>query len=237
MAGQQRDGGRDGGGALLGDLAAREHDGGRLGGGRGRRDVSRIAAPEPAQADDVAAQPLVAQARFVQRAEHERPRGQRDAQPLHRVADAPAGATEVLLPVAARPDLEPVDRERHPRARQRRAGREEREERERAQMDRVVGAAVAQEVAQHAGAEAQRRADRAPAGLVVERVGARDGHHAHAGDPRLLARRPLHPGEVGDLVPLGHQPLGERAIPPLGAADRPREQAVVGDAEPHRGRA
>ena len=105
--------------ALLGDVTAREHDGRRRRGGSRRGDVRRVAAPQPAQAHDLAAQPLVAQAALVQRAEDEGTRRQQDAQPLHGVADAPAQRAEVLLPVALRPDLEPVDRERHPRAHER----------------------------------------------------------------------------------------------------------------------
>ena len=65
---------------------------GGCGGGSRLRDVRRIAAPQPAQAHDLAAQPLVAQPALVQRAEDEGARRQQDAQPLHRVADAPARA-------------------------------------------------------------------------------------------------------------------------------------------------
>ena len=104
-------------------------------------------------------------------------------------------------------------------------------------MHRVVRAPVAQEMAQHAGAEAQRRGDRAPTLLVVEGIGARDGDDLYPGDLRLVARLPLQPREVGDVVPLGDEPLRERPVPPLGAAHRPREQAVVGDADAHGGRA
>jgi hypothetical protein len=151
--------------------------------------------------------------------------------------DEPAGAAEVLIPVATRPDLEPVDGDRQTRADQREPRSEQGEERERAKVHRVVRAAMTQEVPQDARAEAQRRPDPSPALLVVERIGAGDRDHAHARDLRLGARFPLQPREVGDLVPLGDEPLGERPVPPLRAAHRPREQAVVGDADAHGGRA
>ena len=168
-----------------GDRRTRRSAGPRRGASRGCPPRRR---PEPAQAHDLAAQALVAQPALVQRAEDEGTRRQQDAQPLHGVADAAAQRAEVLLPVALRPDLEPVDRERHPRADERRAGREQREEGERAQVHRVICAPVAQEVAQHAGAEAQRRPDRAAARLVVERVGAR--RRRRPGRPGSAAPRP-----------------------------------------------
>jgi hypothetical protein len=44
---------------------------------------------------------------------------------------------------------------------------------------------------------------------------------------RALAAIPLAQGEVGDLVPLLGEPLGEVAVPALGAADGVRVEAVV----------
>ena len=48
-----------------------------------------------------------------------------------------------------------------------------------------------------------------------------------------LAALPLAQRQVGDLVALGGQALGEVAIPALAAADGVREQAVVDDADAH----
>ena len=73
---------------------------------------------------------------------------------------------------------------------------------------------------------------RLPSG-AVELVGAGDRDDAHARDPRRLGRVPLQAREVGDLVALGGQALGEVAVPALGAADGPGEQAVVDEADPH----
>ena len=64
-----------------------------------------------------------------------------------------------------------------------------------------------------------------------------DGDHAHAGDARVLALGPLAQRQVVDLVALGGEPLGEVAVPALGAADGVREQAVVDDADPHAAKA
>ena len=50
-----------------------------------------------------------------------------------------------------------------------------------------------------------------------------------------LAALPLAQRQVGDLVALGREALGEVAIPALAAADRVREQAVVDDADAHSG--
>ena len=46
---------------------------------------------------------------------------------------------------------------------------------------------------------------------------------------------PLAQRQVGDLVPVGRQPLGEVAVPALGAADGVGEQAVVDEADAHGG--
>ena len=48
-------------------------------------------------------------------------------------------------------------------------------------------------------------------------------------------RVPLAQGQVGDLVALRRQALGEVAIPALGAADGVGEKAVVDDADAHSG--
>ena len=57
--------------------------------------------------------------------------------------------------------------------------------------------------------------------------------HAHARDLGALAAVPLAQRQVGDLVPVGGQPLGEVAVPALGAADGVGEQAVVDEADAH----
>ena len=55
-----------------------------------------------------------------------------------------------------------------------------------------------------------------------------DARHARIGAPRPLAQR-----QVGDLVAVGAEPLGEVAVPALGAADGVGEEAVVDEADAH----
>ena len=52
-------------------------------------------------------------------------------------------------------------------------------------------------------------------------------------DLRALAALPLAQRQVGDLVTLGRQALGQVAVPALGPADGVGVEAVVDDAHPH----
>ena len=99
-------------------------------------------------------------------------------------------------------------------------------------MHDVVAAPVARQVPEHAGAEAQRRRDPSPP-VRVQRHSRTHGDHLDAGDVGLLAGLPLAQRQVGHLVPVGREPLGEVAIPALGAADGVGEQAVVDQADAH----
>jgi hypothetical protein len=172
----------------------------------------------------------------MQLGEHERAGCEQRARPLHEMADRPAGPPEVRVPVRLRPHLEPVDAEPGPRARERGARREQREEREGAGVHHVVAPAVAEQVAQHAPAEAQRRPDPPVPVVPVERLARGDRDHLDALDPGRVVVVPLAPREVGDLVAGRDELGGEVAVPALGAADRPRVQAVVEDADPHEAR-
>ena len=100
-------------------------------------------------------------------------------------------------------------------------------------MNDVVASAIAQKMAQHAKAKAQRRTGAAVAVRSVQLVGPRHCDHVNAGYLRRIGRSPLAPRQIGDLVAIVGQSLGEVPVPALGAADGPREKAVVGDADPH----
>ena len=97
----------------------------------------------------------------------------------------------------------------------------------------MVAAAVAHQVPQHAGAEHERRQHAATARPGVERHPRADGTDVDARDSGVLASLPLPQRQVDDLVPVGGEPLGQVAIPPLGTADGVWEQAVIDDADPH----
>ena len=104
-------------------------------------------------------------------------------------------------------------------------------------MHDVVAAAVAQQVHEHAQPEHERRQDApAAAGRVQRHARARRSTTRTRGSSsRALAALPLAQRQVGDLVAVGRQALGEVAIPALGAADGVGEQAVVDDADAHAG--
>ncbi len=164
--------------------------------------------------------------------ERERPLRDAQAELLHGPADAPAGGPEVLAPVVARPQLEPVDDEPVAVQRAHERGREQREERKRGGVHDVVAAPVAQQVPQHAGAEHERRRDPAPPARV-ERHPRPGGAYVDARHVGARPAVPLAQREVADLVAVGVQALGEVAIPALAAADRVGKQAVVDDQDPH----
>ena len=115
----------------------------------------------------------------MQLGEAEGPLGDERAEVLHERPDAPADAAEVVEPVGAAPDLEPVDHQLEALQRAQQRGRQQREVRERAGVDHVVAAAVAQQVQEHPQPEHERRQD-PPARLGVQRHARARGHHPHA---------------------------------------------------------
>jgi hypothetical protein len=103
-------------------------------------------------------------------------------------------------------------------------------------VDHVVAAAVAQQVQKDPQPEHERRQDAPAPARRVERHARARGHDPHAlVEIDLLAAVPLAQRQVGDLVAVGRQALGEVAIPALGAADGVGEQAVIDDADTHSG--
>ncbi len=100
-------------------------------------------------------------------------------------------------------------------------------------MHHVVAVPAAQQVPQHAQPEHQRRGDLAAAVGGVQRQFRPRRHDAHPIDPRLLAVLPLAQRQVGDLVALLREALGEVAIPALSAPDGAGEEAVVYEADAH----
>ena len=111
---------------------------------------------------------------------------------------------------------------------------EQGEVRERRGVYGVVAPAMASQVSQHAGPEAQRWTDRPPTVGGVQRAAGRDRDDLDAARRiRPLAGRPLAAREVGHLMTMGGQRRRERAIPPLGSADRVGKETVVDDADPH----
>ncbi len=103
-------------------------------------------------------------------------------------------------------------------------------------MNDVVAAAVAKKVQEHPQPEHERRQDApSPAGRVQRHAGAR-GHHAHvAVEVHVRPALPLAQGQVGDVVALLCQPLGQVTVPALATADGVGKEAVVDDADAHAG--
>ncbi len=229
-------GGHAGGDSLLGDQAPGEqhervglHGGGEVVGSVGPAYSPRKTVTGPRR-------PASRRRAACSSREAESALGDARAQALHQLAHAPAEAAEVGAPVVAAPHLKPVDDEAVARERARQRGGEQREVGEGAGVHDVVAAAVAQQVPEHAGAEHERRQD-APARAGVQRHARAGGDDANARvEVEPLAAIPLAQRQIGHLVPLGHQSLGQVAIPALGAADRVREQAVVDQADAHGGR-
>ena len=183
---------------------------------------------------DLAAHAFVAQPRRGHPRERERALRHAQAELLHGPADPPAGRAEVIAPVLARPQLEPVDDELVAVQRPRDRGGEQREVRKRRGVDDVVAPSERQQVPQHARPEHERWRD--PAAAVDVELQARPGDpHGDALDRAAPAAIPLAQRQVRHLVAVGGEPLGERAIPALAPADRVRVQAVVDDEDPHRG--
>ena len=226
--GGERHGGRHRGRALLRDVAPGKHHE-RLGGRRlGRFQRPLVGALEHG---DLAPQSQLAQPRRVQSAEAERALGHAGAQALHRRTHPPADPTQVLAPVLAAPDLEPVAHDPVAPQRAHEPRREQREVGERQSLDDVVAAPAPQQVPEHAGAEHQRRQDAAPLAFV-ELHSWRHDAHVDALEVVELAL-PLAQRQVGDVVTGVAQAQGEAAIHTLGASDGVREEAVVDEADAH----
>ena len=100
-------------------------------------------------------------------------------------------------------------------------------------MHHLVAAPAPQQVPQHPQPKHQWRGDLAAAVGGVQREFRPHRHDAHPIDPRLLAPLPLAQRQVGDLVALSGEALGEVSIPPLGAPHRVGEEAVVYEADAH----
>ena len=170
----------------------------------------------------------------MQAGEAEGPLRDPGAGQLHRVADRATDRSEVLGPVAAAPHLEPVDHELESTVAPHGGGREQREVRKRIRVHDVVATPMASEMPQHAEAEQEGWADPAPpAGRVQRqpRLERDDGHPRVDVDARAAV--PLASSQVGDLVALAHETLGQVAIPALAAADGVGKQAVIDDADAH----
>ena len=225
--------------ALLGDVAAGEHD-------------DRLApAPAPARSSD--ADVLAASAPSARRAGPRRAAAPRAAARSRRRAaararssrctnapTAPPARAQVLAPVGARPHLVPVDDERvarraasrpPPRAARsrgtRRCGR-------RRSGARAAAGATARRAPNTSGGRIRRRP---LASLTYSAIRGPTDAHVDARHAGVHAAVPLAQRQVGDLVPVGREPLAEVAVPALGAADGVGEEAVVDEADAHaRGR-
>ena len=101
-------------------------------------------------------------------------------------------------------------------------------------MDDLVAASPAQQMPQDPQPEHERRADPAPARRRIQLQPGAHREDLHAiGCVGAGALVPLAEGQVGDLVAVGRQALGEAPIPALGSPDGMGEQAVVQDADTH----
>ena len=84
----------------------------------------------------------------------------------------------------------------------------------------------------------RRRAAAASGGGRDRRTAASAARPPRTSTPRHVgigASVPLAQRQIGDLVALGGQTLCQVAVPALGATDRVREQAVIDEADAHRG--
>ena len=201
--------------------------------GLGLGRVERSPAYSPSSTVTSPRRPPAPQPVAVEAREAERALRHAHAQRLDRLADRAADAAEVLAPVLAAPDLVPVHHQPVAAEPPQQAGRQQREVREGSRVDDVVRAPVAQQVR-----TARRRRTRAAAGSAAGRpaVEAIRGPTAdHVARRRSEASVPASHWRSVRYVTSGRrrEPLGEVAIPALGAADGPREQAVVDDADPH----
>ena len=103
---------------------------------------------------------------------------------------------------------------------------------ERRGLHDVVAAPVSQQVPPNAEREPDLRTD-APPPVRVQLRPAGDCDDVHVRHPSAGRAIPLEQREVRDCVPTVRQALREVAIPPLGAADGMRIQAVENEADAH----
>jgi hypothetical protein len=100
-------------------------------------------------------------------------------------------------------------------------------------VDDVVAAPVAEEMGQDAATEYKWRRDSAPAASCVQGHPRADCADVDPRDTGVRPPVPLAERQIGHLVPVGGESLGEVAVPALGAADRMREETVVDDTHAH----
>ena len=206
--------------------------------GSASRGVSGAVGPGvvPSQHRHLAAQPLLAQPLGVQLARSRTRAGGRARTAAARARRPPADAAEVVAPVVAAPHLEPVDHQLEARRAAARAPPPAARSTGRGGVHDLVAAAVAEQMPQ-----ARPARTRAAAGCAGARPRVYSAMRGPAATTRTrpssssaLAALPLAQRQVGDLVALGRQALGEVAIPALGAPDGVGEEAVVDDADAHR---
>src|SRR6185312_12216699 len=103
---------------------------------------------------------------------------------------------------------------------------------ERCRVNHVVAVAGAQQVKEYSPAESERR-NNSPLTATIERHSRANRYDRDARDSGRLFTVPLSESQKRDLVSSRRERLGERAIPALGAADAPRIQTVINDADLH----
>jgi len=97
----------------------------------------------------------------------------------------------------------------------------------------VIAPPPKEEMPEHAEPEDERRQDSAAAVRPVERHARGHGDHADAWHDRVCAGLPLPQRQIGHLVVIARQPLGEAPVPALRATDGVRVQTVVDNANSH----
>jgi hypothetical protein len=98
----------------------------------------------------------------------------------------------------------------------------------------VVATSLSQQMQQHADPEPDRRPDTSLP-IMVERHARPNRYHADTWQVGFIASLPLQEGKIGNFVSGLRQCQGEIAVPALCTSNRPGVQAVVDNAEPHRG--
>ena len=149
-------------------------------------------------------------------------------QPLREPAEATGDRAEVLEPVVARPDLEPVDD--HPEAVERARGEDGEQRRvQRRRLDDVIAPTVGEQMAEHGQREAELNRD-ASAAVDVELHRRSHSNHVDPADVRVRIGIPLQPCEIRNPPPARGEPLCQRAVPALAAAHGIRVQTVEDEA-------
>ncbi len=150
---------------------------------------------------------------------------------LGQPAEAAGEPAEVLQPVLARPDLEPVDDDLEVSKRTRgQDGEQGRVERRR--LDDVVAPAVEHQMAEDAQTETNLSADATPP-VHVELHPRSHGNDLDVRHVGTRVRIPLEQCQIRDLDPAGREAFGEVPIPALGAANSVRIEAVEDEADAH----